>query len=341
MTHLNIFDGQGIMRKIAALILLVCSLTSVNGWAVEPLTKVAVAYGTITSGYSVVWVTRAAGIFARNGLDVELLMIQSSPILASAMLSGNVPLAVMGGAAAVNSNLSGSDLVLIGSLRKTSSLAFLVTSKDISRPEHLKGKILGIDRYGGAGDFILRLVLEKLGLNPDKDVTIRQVGQSPVRLAALQAGVIQGTTLSAEDKVAADKLGLPLLIDVRKLGVEFLGSDVVATGRMIKNEQATVRKFMKSLVEGIRYYKKEKIESMQTMARYMKVRDPELIEAGYVFNAQEYQPKPYPSVGGIKVALEQIAQTNPKARDVTMERFYDARFVRELDQSGFIDRLYK
>jgi hypothetical protein len=82
----------------------------------------------------------------------------------------------------------------------------------------------------------LRLVLEKLGLNPDKDVTIRQVGQSPLRLAALQAGVIQGATLSAEDKVAADKLGLPLLIDVRKLGVEFLGADIVATRRMIKSE---------------------------------------------------------------------------------------------------------
>ena len=209
--------------------------------AAEPVTKLSAAYGTITSGYSVMWVAKDAGIFAQNGLDVELLLIQSSPILASAMLSGNVPLAIMGGAAAVTSNLSGSDLVLIGSLRKTSSLSFLVTTKDISRPEQLKGKILGIDRYGGAGDFILRLVLEKLGLNPDKDVTIRQVGQSPLRLAALQAGIIQGTTLSAEDKVAADKLGLPSLLDVRKLGVEFLGADIVATRRMIKTDEATVR----------------------------------------------------------------------------------------------------
>src|SRR5918992_3865500 len=158
-------------------------------WGGEASVKLRVAYGTVTSGYSVIWVAKEAGIFAQNGLDVELLLIQSSPILASAMLSGNVPLAIMGGAAAVASNLSGSDLVLIGSLRKTSSLSFLVTTKDISRPEQLRGKILGIDRYGGAGDFILRLVLEKLGLNPDKDVMIRQVGQSPVRLAALQAGV--------------------------------------------------------------------------------------------------------------------------------------------------------
>jgi ABC-type nitrate/sulfonate/bicarbonate transport system substrate-binding protein len=300
-----------------------------------------VAYGTITSGYSVVWITKDAGIFAQNGLDVELLLIQSSPILAAAMVSGNVPLAVMGGAAAVASNLSGSDLVLIGSLRKISSLAFFVTTKDISRPEQLKGKILGIDRFGGAGDFILRLVLEKLGLNPEKDVTIRQVGQSPVRLAALQAGVIHGTTLSAEDKVAADRIGLPVLVDVRKLGVEILGSDLVATRNFIKAEETTVRRFMKALVEGIRYYKSHRVETMQTMARYMKVKDPALIEAGYDFNAQEYQRKPYPSIGGIQTALEQMSQTIPKAKNANVERFFDARFVRELDQSGFIDTLYK
>jgi NitT/TauT family transport system substrate-binding protein len=327
------------MRIFTVLLALYCPCLVFSAPAAEPVTKLSAAYGTITSGYSVMWVAKDAGIFAQNGLDVELLLIQSSPILASAMLSGNVPLAIMGGAAAVTSNLSGSDLVLIGSLRKTSSLSFLVTTKDISRPEQLKGKILGIDRYGGAGDFILRLVLEKLGLNPDKDVTIRQVGQSPLRLAALQAGVIQGTTLSAEDKVAADRLGLPLLVDVRKLGVEFLGADIVATRRMIKTEEATVRRFIKSLVEGIRYYKTHKVETMQTMVRYMKVKDPALIEAGYDFNVQEYQRKPYPSVGGIQVSLEQISQTNPK--NVNVERFFDARFVRELDQSGFIDALYK
>jgi NitT/TauT family transport system substrate-binding protein len=329
------------MRIFTVLLALYCPCLVFSASAADSVTKLSAAYGTITSGYSVMWVAKDAGIFAQNGLDVELLLIQSSPILASAMLSGNIPLAIMGGAAAVTSNLSGSDLVLIGSLRKTSSLSFLVTTKDISRPEQLKEKILGIDRYGGAGDFILRLVLEKLGLNPDKDVTIRQVGQSPLRLAALQAGIIQGTTLSAEDKVAADKLGLPLLLDVRKLGVEFLGADIVATRRMIKTDEATVRRFMKALVEGIRYYKTHKVETMQTMVRYMKVKDTALIEAGYEFNVQEYQRKPYPSVGGIQVSLEQISQTNPKAKNVNVERFFDARFVRELDQSGFIDGLYK
>ena len=114
-------------------------LLSVESLAAEAPVKLRVAYGTVTSGYSVVWVAKDAGIFTRNGLDLELLMIQSSPVLAAAMVSGNVPAAVMGGSAALASNLAGSDLVLIGSLRRISSLAFLVTTKDISDPSNCEG----------------------------------------------------------------------------------------------------------------------------------------------------------------------------------------------------------
>lgn len=316
-------------------------LLSAAGFAAEAPVKFRVAYGTVTSGYSVVWVAKDAGIFARNGLDLELLMIQSSPILAAAMVAGNVPAAIMGGSAAIASNLGGSDLVLIGSLRKISSLAFFVTAKEISRPAQLRGKTLGIDRYGGSGDFVLRLVLGKLGLDPEKDVTIRQVGQSPVRLTALQTGAIQGTILSAEDRVAANRLGLPVLVDASKLGVEFLGADLVTTRSLLKTEEPTLRKFVKSIVEGIRYYKTHKSESLRTIARYMKVKDAAILEAGYDFNAQEYLAKPYPSLGGMQTALEQLAQTNPKAKDADIKRFFDPRFVRELDQSGYIDALYK
>jgi len=183
--------------------------------------------------------------------------------------------------------------------------------------------------------------LGKLGLDPEKDVTIRQVGQSPVRLTALQTNAIQGTLLSVEDKVVADRLGFRLLVDVSKLGVNFLGADLVTTRSLIKAEESTLRKFMKSIVEGIRYYKTHKFESVQTIGRYMKVKDAAILEAGYDFNVQEYLAKPYPSIGGMQTALEQISQTNPKAKNAELKRFFDARFVRELDQSGYIDGLYK
>ena len=132
-----------------------------------------------------------------------------------------------------------------------------------------------------------------------------------------------------------------MLVDASKLGVDFLGADLVTTRSLIKAEESTLRKFVKSIVEGIRYYKTHKSEALQTIARYMKVKDAAILEAGYNFNVQEYLAKPYPSIGGMQTALEQISQTNPKAKNADLKQFFDARFVRELDQSGYIDSLYK
>ena len=130
-------------------------------------------------------------------------------------------------------------------------------------------------------------------------------------------------------------------LDASKLGVQPLGADLVTTRSLIDTEGPTLNKFMKSIVEGIRYYKTHKSEALQTIGRYMKVKDVAILEAGYDFNVQEYLAKPYPSIGGMQTALEQLSQSNPKAKSADLKRFFDARFVRELDQSGYIDRLYK
>ena len=320
-------------------IFLVALLLTSRIYAGEAPIKLRVAYPTLTASYAVTWIAKEENIFRKHGLDVELLFIQSSPILVAAMLAGNAPIGLTSGAPAVSSNLSGSDLVLIASLSNVSGIAYLVSSPKFTSPTELKGKVIGIDRFGGTGDFILRRTLRKLAIDPDKDVTLRQIGQSPVRLAALQAGSIDATTITVEDKLAAEKFGLKILIDIPKLGIEVLSSGVVTTRSFIKREEETVRKFMRSIVEGIHYYRAHKSRSIEIMAKYMKVADPRLIEIGYDFNAQTYRQKPYPFVQGIQLVLEQLAQTNPTAKTADPDRFIDGRFVKELDNSGFMDRL--
>jgi NitT/TauT family transport system substrate-binding protein len=317
----------------------VALLLTARIYAAEAPIQLRVAYPTLTASYAVTWIAKEENIFRKHGLDVELLFIQSSPILVAAMLAGNAPIGLTSGAPAVSSNLSGSDLVLIASLSNVSGIAYLVSSPKFTSPTDLKGKVIGIDRFGGTGDFILRRALRKLAIDPDKDVTLRQVGQSPVRLAALQAGSIDATTITVEDKLAAEKFGLKILIDIPKLGIEVLSSGVVTTRSFIKREEETVRKFMRSIVEGIHYYRAHKSRSLEIMSKYMKVADPRLIEIGYDFNAQTYRQKPYPFVQGIQLVLEQLAQTNPAAKTADPDRFIDGRFVKELDNSGFIDRL--
>lgn len=329
-------------RSLANLVIfLLMILAPALSRGAEAPVKLRVAYPTLTSSYAVAWVGKEEQLFRKHGLDVELLFIQSSPILVAAMLAGNAPIGLTSGAPAVSSNLSGSDLVLIASLSNVSGIAYLVTAAKIVSPAQLKGKIIGIDRFGGTGDFILRRTLRKLGIDPDRDVTIRQIGQSPVRLAALQAGSIDATTITVEDKLVAEKFGLNVLIDIPKLGVEVLSSGVVTTRSFIKKEEETVRRFMRAMVESIHYYRTHKSRSMEIMSKYMKVGDPRLIEIGYDFNAQTYRQIPYPFTQGIQLVLEQLAPTTPAAKSAEPDRFIDARFVKELDTRGFIDHFNK
>ncbi len=303
--------------------------------------KLQSAYSTIAVGQSLVWVTKEAGIFKENGLDVQLIFIGSSTIVTQALIAGDVPIVIMSGTTAINSSLAGSDLVMVASTKKDPAQAYLVTSKEITEPSQLRGKKLGVSRLGASSDFLLRYLLKRIGLVPDKDVTIVQVGSSPVRMAALVNRAIDATALSFEEMMVAKKVGFNLLLDISKLGIESLNSDAVTTRRFIRESREIVQRFVKAIVKGVHFYANNKKFSMEVIARYTKSRDMEKIELGYDYNAKIYLKKPYPAIKGIQLALEELSERNPAAKTAKPEQFMDLSFVKELDQSGYIDGLYR
>ena len=325
--------GQSILIGFA---LLYCvSLTH----AAEVPLRVRVGYSVITAGPSLLWVTRDSGIFQKNGLDVELLYI-STTLLSQSMVSGGVDVGGGTGIAAITSNVEGSDLVIIASASTTGSLVYLVSSREITRPEQLEGRRVGVTRLGSTAHFVLRLALRELGIS-EKKVNILQMESSANMLVALQKGNIDAFTTTEEYRFAAQRLGFNVLVDLRKLGIKTLGSDLFARRVFIQKNEEVVRRFVRAMVEGIHYYKTHKNRSMEVMAKYMRAKDLEMVEVGYDFYAQVYSAKPYPNIEGIKLALQDIAQRNPKAREARPEQFFEARFVKELDESGFIDSLYR
>ena len=303
--------------------------------------KLQSAYSTIAVGQSLVWVAKEAGIFKENGLDLQLLFIGSSTTVTQAVLAGDVPIVIMSGTTAINSALSGSDLVLLGSTKKDPAQAFLAVSKEIKSAAQLKGKKLGVSRLGASSDFLLKYLLNKLGLAPDRDVTIVQVGSSPVRMAALLNGAIDGSALSFEEMLVAKKHGFNILIDISTLGIEGLNSDMVTTRRFARESRDTAMRFVKSMAKGASFFVKNKKFSMDVIAKYTRSNDMEKIENGYDYNAKIFLKKPYPAMGGVQLALEEIGERNPAAKNARPEQFVDASFVRELDESGYIDGLYK
>ena len=305
------------------------------------VTRIKVGYSSIGVGQSLVWVAKEAGLFKENGLDVQLIFIGSSSILSQAVIARDVPIAIMSGTAAINSQLAGSDLVIAASTKKDPAQAFLVTAKGISQPAQLKGKKLAVSRLGASSDFILRLILKKIGLVPDKDVAIIQIGSSPVRMAALANGVADGTALTFEEMMVAKKMGFNVLLNLLEFGVEALNSDVVTTRRFIRESKETVQRFVKGMTKGVSFYTNNKKFSMDVIARYTKSNDIEKIEYGYDFAAKTFLKRPYTPIKGIQLALEEIGERNPAAKTANPEQFIDMSIVRDLDQSGYIDALYK
>jgi len=303
--------------------------------------RIKVGYSSIGVGQSLVWVAKEAGLFKENGLDVQLIFVGSSSLLTQAVIAGDVPIAIMSGTAAIGSQLAGSDVIMAASTKKDPAQAFLVTAKGISQPAQLKGKKLAVSRLGASSDFILRLILKKLGLTPEKDVAIIQIGSSPVRMAALANGTADGTALTFEEMMVARKMGFNVLLDLTELGVESLNSDVVTTRRYMRESRDIVQRFIKGMVKGVSFYAGNKKFSMDVIARYTKSHDVEKIEYGYDFAAKIFLKKPYPPIKGIQLALEEIGERNPAARSANPEQFMDISIVKELDQSGYIDALYK
>jgi len=241
----------------------------------------------------------------------------------------------------VQSRLRGSDVVMIAGVVNTLTFKFFV-DKNIKQPDQLKGKIVAVTRFGSSTDFALRYALERYGLTPEKDVTILQGGNMPAILAGLESGKVQGAMLSAPFTLKAKNLGFRLMADLQMLGLEYQHTGVATSQALIKSRPDLVRNVMKAYVEGIHYYKTHRAESLAILAKYLKTTDPDVLSEVYEdVGLKLTAAKPYPTLRGIGIMLRELAGATGKSAAARPEDFVDLTFIKELDGSGFIDRLYK
>ena len=299
-----------------------------------------IAYSTIGANNTVVWVARDMGFFKKHGLDAQVLYVQGGGILVQGMLNGNIPIAVTSGSQAIVSNLAGTDLVLFSTFHSSAGPRYLGVAKDIQNPAQLKGKKLAVSRFGSSSDFILRFALRKAGLDPEKDVAVLQIGNSPDRLAAMRNGQISGTMLTVEDRWAAEKFGFRTLLDVYDHGFEAVTVSAVASKKYLTEQRDTARAFMRALVEAIHFTKTRADETKKIMAKNTRISDPGILDQAYKFIAADYLQKPYPSIKGIQFTLQDLDRTKPGTAELNPQRFADMDLVKELETNGFIDRVF-
>ena len=309
--------------------------------ASQPLKKTAIAYSGISPSQAPAWVAYEQGLFKKYGLDVQLIFIEAGSRTVQTLISGDVAAAQVAGTSVIQSSLQGSGIVLIGGFLNTMDYK-LVVARDITRPDQLKGKTMAVSRVGSSSDFATRYALEKYGLIPDKDVSILQIGSQPARFSAMETGKIHGVMIAIPLTAKAKKMGFNTLADLQMLGLEYQHTGLAVTRNLIKTQPDLVRNIVRGFVEGIHFMKTHRKESLAVLAKYLKTDDADALEEAYESIIQALIPeKPYPTLKGIDIILRELGVKDPNARSAKPEQFVDLTFIKELDSSGFIDRLYK
>ena len=304
----------------------------------KKLERIRIGGGSVGAPQMTMWFAKEAGLYEKHGLAIEAISIPGSSMALQAMLSGEVPIIQLGGTASMLANFAGADTVIVATILK--KFLFSIFSRpEITRIVDLKGKLFGATRFGTLSDFASRFALEKSGLNPERDITMVQTGGQPETVLALLTGKVQAAALSVPATMRARKSNMRELLDMAKLEATIHQNGVVTTRKYLKTNEDTVRRFLRAYIEGAVLAKKDKVFATKVMAKYLGTNDREVLDDAYERVTLHLEIPPYPTVEGVGVLLKSMEKAQPKAASAKAEDFLDARLVREIEKSGFIDRL--
>ena len=278
------------------------------------------------------------GYFKKQGLEVKPLVLSGSSTALSAMLAGEVQMISIAGSGLINAHLAGGDAIMVAGTVNFAPYE-LIVSKETKRLEDLKGKKMGIARFGGSADFLARWGLEKNGLRPGKDITILQTGGNPERLAAVSQGAIQATLLEQAFAYQAKKMGLRSLLDYSTIGLDYQHQGIGTTKTYIEKHHEVAVRFLKGMVEAIHRLKNDRAFGFKVIERHLRVSDTDVIQSAYDYYVPKIDPVPYVNLKGMKFLLDTIAESNPKAKKMKPEDFVNTSLLKEIEASGFVKQI--
>jgi ABC-type nitrate/sulfonate/bicarbonate transport system substrate-binding protein len=294
----------------------------------------------LSAGVLPLWVAQDKRLFEREGLKSEVITFQGGAPAIQTLLSGDVKFGAIGASSGVNARLSGADIVAIAEYIGTLPFV-LVVSKEIDTAAKLRGKKIAVSRFGTLSYYAARIAVAKMGMNPEKDVQLIQVGNESVRFAALRQGSVDATAFTPPYDLAARKLGFRILVSLHEAGVQYSFNHLYMTRSTAAKNRQEVILFLKGFLRGIAFMKVNKKESLEVLRKWTRLDDQEALEEAYKFYSEIIPKKPYGSEEGWRNLVESIAVTNAHATRMKSTDLVDYTYLREVDASGFIDSLYR
>jgi NitT/TauT family transport system substrate-binding protein len=301
--------------------------------------KLRVGLGSISLQSGLVYIGKDRGLFAKYGLTTESIYIPGGSTNVQVLVSGNLDLSQLSGAPGVAANLEGADIVYFASLADKLNYQ-LIARPDIKNAEQLKGKKFAVSRYGSSADFGMRAMLKRVGIDPVKEATILQIGDEPARIAAIKSGNVDGTVVNAPFGTEAERLKLSILADSVKMDIPFFNTGLLGSKRFLDKQEAKVLNFLRAYLESIKVFKTERDYSIKALAQFTRVQNLKAVQDGYDYFVNQLVNVPYPSAEAMQAVVAQIAETNPKARGVDAKNFVTDRYLKRLEDEGFVKKLW-
>lgn len=301
--------------------------------------KLVVGYSGVTAIQAPFWVMKDAGFFKQEGLDADLIYIAASSTMAQAMLAGEVAVSTANSQAVVDTGLQGGDLVAVGAFVNFVAL-YIIAAPEIKSVQDLRGKPVGVTRFGATTDFAIQMLLKKYGLEPVRDVPIIQIGGLPELAAALSKKSIYAAAMSYPMGLVAQQSGMKLLANLAKEEIPFLHQGITTTGRFMRARRAQAKAVVRAYGKAVHFMHTRKEESKAIFSRYTKVTDPAMLEGTMQYAYEFVEKVPLIKREAVQVTLDESGKKNPKAKQAKAEQFYDNSLVQELINEGFFASLW-
>ena len=311
---------------------------AVDGTAAPlPMTALRFPITAIAGSTLLLPLGKESGLFARYGLDVEIITMAGSSLAVQAMLAGDLPLSAVSSAAVVEADLAGAQIdIIAGVVNRVNNVVMALP--EINSIADFRGRRIGVPRLGDSNDFLVRYALRQASLEPDRDVSILQIGLNSEILTAMQNGAIEGGALSSPTTVRARRLGYHQAADLGDMGIPYQHTTVNVVRSYLQSNPDVVRRFLKAYIETIYLFRADKAFTKQVLAEFARTDDEEVLEETWELYANQYLERvPYPTLDGLQSVLNESVHAN--ARTTRPEQLVDTRLLDELKAAGFFDEL--
>lgn len=314
---------------IGALLLALAWIQNLPAQTVE---KMRLGYsGTGINNY-VLEMGKREGIFRRNGLDLEVVYVNSGSLLSQALIAGTFDVAFSQGSEAMLARLRGADVRIVAVVANRFNHVYLA-APGIHSFKQLKGKKVAVSRFGSGSHFQTKLALKEGGLDPEKDVTVLQIGNSGARITAILSGVVDGTIMAADFVPKAKREGFNVLADLADSKIEYPFLSLNMTSSYIDKNFRLVKVLIKSMSESIRALQTDPANAKVAIRAALKTDDVETIDYALARSVQVLARRPFPTPAGIQTVIDELSK-EATGKNLKFDDYVDMRVLRELDKEG-------